>query len=100
MPLRCPVCKAENSTPPTCRRCKADLSMLFALEDDRAALLGRARQLLIAGNAGEAARLAARANGLREDEESLTMLVLASLLFGDYHEAWRAYQLVKRCASR
>ena len=30
--IRCPVCKAENSQGPTCRRCKADLSLLFRLE--------------------------------------------------------------------
>jgi len=27
--VRCPLCKAENTTPPTCRRCKADLGLLF-----------------------------------------------------------------------
>jgi hypothetical protein len=91
MPLRCPVCKAENSTPPTCRRCKADLSMLFALEDDRAALLGRARQMITSGRAGEAARLAARANGLREGTDSLKLSALAALLHGNYHETWRIY---------
>ena len=36
MALRCPVCKAENAQGPNCRRCKADLSLLFALEDRRA----------------------------------------------------------------
>jgi hypothetical protein len=92
--MRCPVCKADTSTP-TCRRCKADLSMLFALEDDRAALLGRARHLLASGSAVEAARAARRANGLREDEESLRLLALSSLLLGDHHEAWRAYRRVK-----
>lgn len=28
-PVRCPLCKAENTNPPTCRRCKADLGLLF-----------------------------------------------------------------------
>ena len=38
--MRCPVCKAENEMTPQCRRCKADLSLLLALER------GRAEQLL------------------------------------------------------
>jgi Flp pilus assembly protein TadD len=92
MPLRCPVCKAENAGGPACRRCKADLSMLFALEDDRAALLARARQQVASGGAAEAVRVAARANGLHEDEESLRLLALASMLQRDHHEAWRAYR--------
>jgi hypothetical protein len=90
MPLRCPVCKAENSTPPACRRCKADLSMLFSLEDDRAALLTRARQLVGAGSTAEAARLASRANVLREDEESLQLMA----------QAWRVYQRLARRVGR
>ena len=43
--LTCPVCRAENSQGPNCRRCKADLSMLFALETEREghlALIGKA----------------------------------------------------------
>ena len=43
MALRCPVCKAENAQGPNCRRCKADLSMMFALEDQRAPVMEEAR---------------------------------------------------------
>ena len=28
----CPCCKANNDSGPACRRCKADLSLLFAFE--------------------------------------------------------------------
>jgi hypothetical protein len=74
--------------------------MLFALEDDRVALLARARQLVVAGSAAEAERLAARASGLREDDESLQLLALASMVRGDHHEAWRVYRrLTARHAS-
>ena len=37
--MRCPVCKAENADAPQCRRCKADLSLLVALEQRRAQAL-------------------------------------------------------------
>lgn len=30
MTVRCPVCKASGNTTPTCRRCKADLALVFA----------------------------------------------------------------------
>jgi hypothetical protein len=99
MPLRCPVCKADTATA-TCRRCKADLTMLFTLEEDRAALLRRARRLLASGRAAEAAEAARHANGLREDEESLKVVAMASLLLGDHHEAWRVYRRVRRRQGR
>ena len=34
--MQCPVCKADNAQGPLCRRCKADLSLLFRLEARRA----------------------------------------------------------------
>jgi len=42
MLLRCPVCRAENSTGSACRRCRADLSLLAAVEDRRGFHLARA----------------------------------------------------------
>ena len=54
--MRCPVCKAENAQGPACRRCKADLSLLFALEERRAWALAEARRLLAAGRVDEARR--------------------------------------------
>ena len=38
--IRCPLCKADNLEGPACRRCKADLSMLFRLEERRAWTMG------------------------------------------------------------
>ena len=35
MNLRCPVCRAENTTGPACRRCRADLTLLIAVEARR-----------------------------------------------------------------
>jgi hypothetical protein len=92
MSLRCPVCKAENSTPPTCRRCKADLSLAFALEQDRDVTLAQARSAFAARRWSEAQLLALRADELRRDEDSGQLIAVASLLCGDHHLAWRMYQ--------
>jgi hypothetical protein len=46
MTLRCPVCRAENTTGPACRRCRADLSLLAAVEARRDYHVARARAAL------------------------------------------------------
>ncbi len=94
--LRCPVCKAENNTPPTCRRCKADLTLLFALEEGRAAALAGARAALAAGRWAEALAQAERADALRRDEETGRLVAVAALLCGDHHLAWQTYARVAR----
>ena len=43
MPIPCPCCRASNDTGPACRRCKADLALLFALEANRAEHFAAAR---------------------------------------------------------
>ena len=40
--MRCPVCKADNAQGLQCRRCKADLALLFQLEEQRARALEQA----------------------------------------------------------
>jgi hypothetical protein len=90
--MRCPVCKAENATGPNCRRCKADLGLLFALEEERTVLLRAARRLLDDGAWSEAATAAARADGLRRDEDSRRLLTAALLLGRDYWGAWRTFR--------
>lgn len=95
MVLRCPVCKAENGTPPTCRRCKADLSLSFALEQSREDLLARARLALKAERWDEALELALGVAAMRQDDESGQLVAVASLLCGDYFQAWRSYQRLR-----
>lgn len=89
--IRCPACRAENADGPGCRRCKADLSMLFALEARRSALLARARADGAAGLWPEAYAAAAEADGLRRDDESSRLAAALALLCRDFHEAWRRY---------
>ena len=90
--IRCPVCKAENVQGPTCRRCKADLSLLWALEDRRDWTLAEARRLLTAGRAGEADALASEADGMRTDAASQRLLALTRLMRRDFAGAWSAYR--------
>jgi hypothetical protein len=90
--MRCPVCKAENVQGPQCRRCKADLGLLFALEGRRRQELGAARRSLASGRWPEAVRHAAQAHWMRRDEESRRLLAVAHLLNRDFPAAWRCYR--------
>jgi hypothetical protein len=99
MPLRCPVCRADNTQGPACRRCKADLSMLFALEERRDYLLREARSAIAVGRWHDALPAATEADALRRDEESLRLVALAALLARDFHLAWRTHALLKENAS-
>jgi hypothetical protein len=89
--MRCPVCKANNAEGPECRRCKADLSVLFALEDCRGRALARAADALTRGDAAEALRQATRAHRLRAGDDAGRLLALAHVLAGDHAAAWRWY---------
>jgi hypothetical protein len=94
MVLRCPVCKAENTQGSNCRRCKADLSMLFALERKRAGVIAEARAALAEGHWSEAAAQARIADHLRHDEETRELLAVTALICGDFHEAWRLHRQI------
>ena len=86
--LRCPVCKAENAQGPACRRCKADLSLLFRLGEQRDRFLAAAAESLRSGRFEDALADARRAHQLRRAEDSARLLALASLLLRDYAAAW------------
>jgi hypothetical protein len=77
--LRCPVCKADNTQGPTCRRCKAELALLFELEAARQRLLAKARDLALAGRWGEFLERVLLAHGLRHDEETSRLLAAGRL---------------------
>jgi hypothetical protein len=90
--MRCPVCKAENVQGPQCRRCKADLTPLAALEVQRRGELEATRRCLAGGDWVGAARHVAEADWLQTDDESRRLVAVARLLCGDYAAAWEAYQ--------
>jgi methylphosphotriester-DNA--protein-cysteine methyltransferase len=93
--ISCPLCKAENAQGPACRRCKADLSMLFRLEEQRAWTFAEAGRLLAAGRIAEANSWAQMADWLRSDAESLRLFALTRLLLSDFHGAWRCYRALE-----
>lgn len=100
--MRCPVCKAENTQGAACRRCKADLSLLFALEKQRRRSLAAARQCLIQGDGRAALEHIEDADWLRGDDESQRLLAAAHLLLRDFAAAWQCYrnqQAAKRAGS-
>lgn len=90
--MRCPVCKADNIESPQCRRCKADLSPLFALAEQRGQALAEARRCLRRGEWQEALQRAEAADWLCGDEESQRLTAVFHLLQRDFTGAWRAYQ--------
>jgi hypothetical protein len=86
--MLCPVCRANNDIGPGCRRCKADLSLLFELETHRCAHLTKAQALL----GDEAACSAARAaDDICHGADAQQLLAVAALLCGDHASAWQAY---------
>lgn len=90
--MRCPVCKAENPQGPQCRRCKADLSLLFALEEQRKRSMAEARRCLRRGEWEEAVEHAETANWLRSDEDTVRLIAAAQLIGRDFAGALRYYR--------
>lgn len=83
----CPVCRAENSSPPNCRRCKADLSMLFSLLSERDHHLERAASAIRSDLAGAAATHLDAADAIRPSPRSGRLRATAELLRGHFRAA-------------
>jgi hypothetical protein len=90
-PFACPVCRAVIESGPQCRRCKADLSLLFALEARRDSFLAAARRSLAAGRANEALTLAHGVEQLRLGKDARQVIATAHLVRRDFAAAWRCY---------
>lgn len=91
MPVPCPCCKAANDTGPACRRCKADLSLLFVVEDERASLVAAARTLAAESRHSESLAVLDRAAQLRRTDDVLRLRAAVLLLARDFAGALRAY---------
>src|SRR5262249_29303059 len=89
--MRCPVCRADNNQPPQCRRCKADLSLLFTLEGQRQDALASAARCLARAKLRRALALAEGAAALRREDDARRLLALLHLLRREFAEAWRYY---------
>ena len=92
MPLTCPVCRAANDAGPACRRCRADLSLCFAVEGQREAALAGARTAAAAGQIEDAIRLVESAVAVRAGTDTDKLLAVLHLLAGDYAKAWKSYR--------
>lgn len=95
----CPVCKARLEQGPQCRRCKADLSPLFALEDQRRWLLAGASRHAAAGRWAEALAGAEAADALRHGDDAKRLQALCHLARRDFERAWACYVAAGRAAS-
>ncbi|HKI32427.1 MAG TPA: hypothetical protein VKA46_11205 [Gemmataceae bacterium] len=89
--ITCPVCRARVESGPQCRRCKADLSLLFALEARRDAALAAAHRALAAGQPDKALAAARGAEVLRHGEDAGHLIAAAHLLRREFEAAWYWY---------
>lgn len=93
MTLTCPCCRAGNDTA-TCRRCKADLTLLMAVEARRGFHVTSAKRFAADGRAGEALAHVARAEQLRGGDDLRRLRAALLLLRGDYAGAVAVYDEV------
>jgi hypothetical protein len=91
MPITCPCCRAANAAGPACRRCKADLVLLFDLDARRDTLLAAARSAAAAGDLPAALEAAAEAAQIRRGSDSSQLLAALHLLNRDFASAVRCY---------
>lgn len=91
--MRCPVCRADNDdSDASCRRCRADLGLLVALEKVRSRLLREAQDHLCCRRPQEAMLPIKQAENLRHGTDANRLFALAHLLAGDFPKAWDSYQ--------
>ena len=91
MPIPCPCCKAVNDAGPACRRCKADLSLLFAVEADRGAAIEQARRLAADSHFPGALAAIDRAAQLRRGDDLSRLRAAVLLLARDFAGALDVY---------
>lgn len=91
IPVLCPCCRASNDVGPTCRRCKADLSLLFAIANRRGFLLSEARKLVADGKPTAALRSLKEAATLRAGDDIQQLTAAVQLLAGEYATALATY---------
>jgi len=83
MTISCPCCRASNDAS-ICRRCKADLSLLVAIEARRGYLIEMIRFALAERELGLAESALQEAGGLRAGEDLSPLRALVLLLNGNY----------------
>ena len=86
--MQCPVCRALVQEGPSCGRCRADLSLLFALEARRAQLLARGQGRQAQGRWREALRAFVEAGRLRQDHDIRRWQAICWLMLSDFPRAY------------
>jgi hypothetical protein len=93
---RCPVCRARIEAGPQCRRCRADLSVLLALEGQRRRALAAAQRSAAEGRWPEALAIAEGARTLRAGPAAYRLLAVGHLWQRNFARAWEYYLATKR----
>jgi hypothetical protein len=88
--LLCPCCKAANAAD-TCRRCKADLSLLASVETAREHHLTLARRFAAELRSADALAHLDRAAALRPGDDLSQLRAAVLLLSGRFADALAAY---------
>jgi hypothetical protein len=88
MSLPCPVCCAANDSGPSCRRCRADLALCFAVEEQRARAIAEARRSAAQGDLSTAFAHVRGAAALRRGPELAKLRAALHLLRGEFAAAW------------
>jgi hypothetical protein len=96
MTISCPCCRAANDAGPACRRCKADLSLLFALEEQRGRHLAAARRLAADGDLMAALAAVAAAEAVRAGDDVRQLRAVLHLLNRDFPAAFGCYSATTR----
>jgi len=90
--MRCPACRADNEQKPMCRRCRTDLTLLWAVEERRQDCMNAARTCLRLRQTDGALVQLRQAKELRQGADVEQLEALAHLLDGNFSEALRHYQ--------
>jgi hypothetical protein len=94
--MRCPVCRAENGDEASCRRCRADVSLLVQVELQRRRALKSAQTAAAVQNARATLEHARIAHQLRADAGTFRLLAVGSLLARDFPAALEWYRAGKK----
>ena len=87
MTIACPACRAEN-TERTCRRCRADLGLLWDLEAQRERLLADAAEAIRRGDFDHALEFARSVREMRDGADVVRLIACIFLLRGEFAHAF------------
>ncbi len=94
--MECPVCRAENPVGPDCRRCKADLSLLFQVEVQGQLLKQKSCELASTNQWEKARKVAEESLRLQDTEEIRKLISVCHLGQGNFKEALLNYLRINR----